>query len=306
VRWYTGQIMKSSIIETLRYFSQFKYSASLNELHIFHNKEIIKQTLKKQLLSLIKDEKVKKIYDRYTLGEYSMKSNRRKKISIEKVSKVAHYFEILQTIPIIKLVAITGSVAMYNAQVDDDVDIFIISSSHRMWMARFFAYMIASLLGIRRKRNNPYVKDTVCLNLFFDGTDVNIPQKKQNSYIAHEITQMKPVIMRDESYSNFVMQNKWIYDIYPNARQYLLQYSQKNDVLERNFGVVKKQLKLRYTVLRIVIVVIYYVLAFFGPIVEILLKYIQLFFILRHRTSERITETQLWFFPDDFEKKLVV
>ncbi len=37
---------------------------------------------------------------------------------------------------------------------------------------------------------------------------------------------------------------------------------------------------------------------------EKILKGLQLYFINRHKTSEIILDTQLWFHPDDFGKKI--
>ncbi|MCS6956816.1 MAG: hypothetical protein NZM02_03175, partial [Patescibacteria group bacterium] len=42
----------------------------------------------------------------------------------------------------------------------------------------------------------------------------------------------------------------------------------------------------------------------FGDWVENLLKKFQLSLINKHRTSEIITDSQLWFHPVDFEKKI--
>lgn len=38
--------------------------------------------------------------------------------------------------------------------------------------------------------------------------------------------------------------------------------------------------------------------------IETLIKNLQLMLINRHKTSEIITDTQLWFFPDDYELKI--
>ena len=37
---------------------------------------------------------------------------------------------------------------------------------------------------------------------------------------------------------------------------------------------------------------------------EFVLKYFQVALIRKHRTTEVITDTQLWFHPEDFEKKI--
>jgi len=47
------------------------------------------------------------------------------------------------------------------------------------------------------------------------------------------------------------------------------------------------------------------ILNWVGDWIELLMQKLQLYFINRHRTSEIITSSQLWFHPEDFEKKIL-
>src|SRR3989344_8169404 len=134
---------------------------------------------------------------RYTLGEYIKNNNqqstinnylKRQQISINKLSswKFNLYVKLLSLVPPVKLVGLSGSVAMLNADEDHDIDLFIITAKNRLWTGRFIILILAQLLGLRRRREdntgkdehvaggNPLTdsgvqyKNKVCLNLFFD------------------------------------------------------------------------------------------------------------------------------------------
>jgi len=189
--------------------------------------------------------------------------------------------------PQIKLIGLSGSMAMMNAGYDDDIDLFIITAKNRLFSGRFIALLLGQVLGIRRKRQSTArkslrvgFKDKVCLNLFFDENDLTVPEHKKNLYIAHEILQMKPLINKNQTYERFLEANKWIYDLFPNAK-----ITNKLQIANRSRSLLG-------------------IWNFVGDVVEWLLKQAQLILINHHRTTEIITNTQLWFFPDDFEGKL--
>lgn len=160
---------------------------------------------------------------------------------------------------------------MMNAESSDDIDFFIITKAHRLWTARLCLLGAAELFGVRRKRLTSRVKDSFCFNLFFDETDLIVPEEKQNLYVAHEIVQMKPIVIKNEAYSRFLKANQWVRDFFPNIN---ISNHYKKDTNYRS------------------------------SLLEFLCKKLQLFLMSKHKTNERITKTQLWFFPRDFEKKL--
>ena len=174
---------------------------------------------------------------------------------------------------------------MMNAKEDDDFDLFIITAKSRIFTSRLIALVLAQSLGLRRSRDSESLlshgdyKNKVCLNLFFDESDLNIPESKKNYYVAHEVIQVKPLVSKNNVYELFLYSNKWVYDIFPNAQPQFHQTLQ-ND----------KRSKSRMT--------------FVGNYIELILKKVQKSIINRHKTTEIITDTQLWFFPEDFEEKL--
>jgi len=257
--------------------------------------KIGERELKNCLSKLIKQKKIKKHYidstARYTLGEYS-KLNLKIKIqnSKFKINRIRQYLDILSRLPYIKLVGLSGSVAMMNAQKTDDIDLFIISAPGRMWTARFLAVMTARILRLGRKRSERRGEydGKVCLNLFFDGSDLALPKKKRTLYGAHEVLQMKPLIDKQNTYNRFLKANIWVFKIFPNALSVILSERSKSKdlwkeiprLIARNDNIV------------------------IGNGIEWIFKRIQLLLIRRHQTTERITRSQLWFHPDDYEEKI--
>jgi hypothetical protein len=185
--------------------------------------------------------------------------------------RIKIYIFILRLLPLIQFVGITGASAMWGLRENDDVDLFIITRHGFLWTTRFVVILLAKMLGIHGRRG-------ACLNLFFDESDLAIPKKKQNSYIAHEILQMKPVIDIGEIHRSLISQNAWIASYYPNSRRKNLEERIKTDS--------------------------FCLLSSFFCLLEPLARLIQLPIILRNKTSLLITPTQLWLFKKDFEKKL--
>lgn len=301
---------KNDVIQALRYFAFFSYAPTGEEIYLFLKR---KTTPTQLLMHLTEMEKNKRIYRvrmvhpgkkdekkgiyqrkspvRYTLGEYSISNARMAKklrISQAKRRKIQHYIAILRHIPQIKLVGLSGSVAMLNAREKDDVDIFIITAHNRLWTGRFIAIVLAKVLRLHRGYGNRNTQDKVCLNLFFDEGDLTVPLEKQTEYGAHEVLQMKPVIENGDIYQRFLEANKWVFKVFPNSKLKVKSQKSKVQVKSKNF--------LWY--------VTRYALHVTNNIVESFLKSLQLQRIQRHRTTELITSTQLWFHPQDFQKKI--
>lgn len=297
---------EKEISGVLRYFSFFDYPPTLEEIHTFLPIKTTKEKLKKELERLVKKKIIKNCKleiensSRYTLPEYSknrsyklgvMSYKGRFKISQKKLQnwRFRVYIKLLSFFPQIKLIGLSGSIAMMNAEEKDDIDLFIITARNRLWTGRMIALLIAQLLGIRRKRiyyprrpSQILYKDKLCLNLFFDESSLTVPKHKQTEYVAHEVLQMKPPINKGKTYERFLAANRWVLKIFPNAHQ-IFNYPQTNF-----FEIFRgKQFS-----------------KFIGDVLENTLKKLELTIIKQHQTNEIVTHTQLWFFPEDFEHKI--
>lgn len=197
--------------------------------------------------------------------------------SNKKMNKKNAYVSLLSRFTSIHLIGLSGSLAMKNADATADIDLFIITAPGRLWTARLISLFLAYAMGVRRRRGVAHDSDKICLNLFFDGNDLALPAYKRSEYTAHEVLQMIPLYSVADTYDRFIKANSWVFSKFPNARKAAHTGRDTNPRQSR----------------------------WLGNILEKICKYTQLRIIHRHRTTEIITPTQLWFFPDDFEKKIV-
>lgn len=277
--------LHKTIIEVVNYYTYFQYAPTLNEIYNFLTIKTTKNDLKIALSQLVAQGKIATInYKRSTL--YALPPlcistqyiSDKRALAQHKLKYIQQYIKFIRLFPQIQLVAVSGTISMMYAKKSDDVDLFVATAPYRLWTGRFICVIIASLMGLRRKRGLDKAPNRICLNMFFDGSDMVIPEKKRNLYTAHEVMQMKPLISKNDSYDFFLAANEWVYDFFPNAN------------IRSTRSVTYNTRKIGKT--------------FFGNIVENILKRFQLLLINRHWTTELITSTQLWFHPNDFEEKL--
>lgn len=181
----------------------------------------------------------------------------------------------LACIPTIQLVGVTGGLSMDNAGESDDIDLFLITAPHTLWISRMLAVVCMDLLGLRRKPLEKDVVNKICLNMFLSKRTLGMPISERDCFSAHEILQMKPLWEQPRTYKDFLRANSWVQAYLPNAW--------------------KKAQSTRVTPVSCTPGL---VLAVF-QIFEIPARELQLWYMSRHRTSEVITDTMLRFHPKD-------
>jgi len=286
--------MEKKIISVLKYFSFFAYQPTLEEIHTFLPVKIDKNKLK------------------YTPPQYSIKEIKNLEFRIKNSKKKLNnlrfrlYIKLISLFPQIKLVGLSGSISMMNAKENDDIDLFIITAKNRLFTGRLITLILAQLFGLRRNRetresfNNETMKqlnnvfrNKVCLNLFFDESNLKVPKFKQTEFVGHEVLQMKPIMIKGDIYERFLKANPWVQAIFPNSTWIISKIKDQRSKTSSKL----KSLKFKP---------VFDICALTFDLFERLAKNFQLTSINRHRTTEIITSTQLWFHPDDFEKKIKI
>jgi len=247
----------------IKYFAFFKYVPTVEEYQRFAHS-----------LTLPKKYRVLKGRVVGPLNKHFLSSTLRKaKISQAKIAKRQFILRLLSCIPTVKYLGISGSVSMLNATAKDDLDLFVITKAGRLWSCRFWLVVLTTLFRVRRRRLEKKTADKLCLNLFFSEENLKIPKFKQTEYIAHEILQLKTIVNKEQTYERLLAANQWVFKLFPQAKPPKYPIAKRVGPLFR---------------------------ASWG---EKLLKQLQMWLINRHKTNEIITDTQLWFFPKDFEKR---
>lgn len=142
----------------------------------------------------------------------------RHRFSQKKIKIAEKATKFLSLIPAIKMIGLSGSVAMDNAERGSDIDLIIITKKGSLWTTRMIVYMMLNLLGYRlRIPRNLKQKDRLCLNIWLDESDLKWGDRERNLYTAHEILQIIPLINKKHTFERFLIENIWALDYWPNA-----------------------------------------------------------------------------------------
>lgn len=200
-----------AITRTLAYRAVFKYPLTYYQLQ---TTLISREKFSKQLFDRELNKLVKKGYIGFRDGKYYFKSikpiswEHRQKQSVKALNKIKFISKFLAAVPWIKMLAVTGSAAAYNSDRESDIDIFVVTETHRMWLVRGFVSLLLKVMGAYAQ--NGTGPNKVCPNLFIDEEAMQWPDDQRSIFTAHEIILMHPLIDRDNTYFKFLYANKWV------------------------------------------------------------------------------------------------
>lgn len=180
----------------------------------------------------------------------------------------------LALVPTIQLVGVTGGLAMNNAGRDDDIDLFCIVADGTLWISRMLATILMDIIGLRRHPKDLRVANKVCLNMFMTESAMKLAKPDQDCFTAHEVLQMHPLFVREDTYKSFLRANQWVKEFLPNAWR------------ERNAKWPMPNAKLKGS-------------NYLFEIIEPSARSVQLWYMRKHRTNEIISDTVLRFHPED-------
>lgn len=191
----------------------------------------------------------------------------------------------LKIIPTIRMIGITGALAMSNCKKDDDIDLVIITSANTLWLTRFLIIILCSVLGIkRRKPNDKEINNKICFNLFLEENHLKI--QPESLFLAREIVQVKPIYDQGGVYRKFIKENKWIEIFLPNT------LSIDHKTIKRDNDITKKK--------GIAISLSRYLVIF-----EEIAFSLQYQYMKSKITSERVSRHQAFFHPNNLQDKIM-
>ena len=274
-----SSVLTRAIIKTLFYADIFNFPLTLPEI----KKYLIDFKLQDHDLSKI-IKKIPFISENRGFYFFSGRKNiinlrfKKEKISLKKLIFARKIARILFFIPTIKLIAITGNLAMLSASDNDDIDLLIMTENKRIWLTRLLCVLILKAIGVYRQPQESQVADKICLNMFLDSDHLTLPTIERDLYCAHEIVQMKPLLFR-HGYENILLKkNPWVKKYLPNAYEAEYRKGRSLTNLSRcDLGIDSN----------------------FFDFLELLAKKFQLFYMSRRRTTEVIRDGYLRFHPRD-------
>ncbi|MEA2113657.1 MAG: hypothetical protein U9P63_03330, partial [Patescibacteria group bacterium] len=134
-------------------------------------------------------------------------------------------------IPFIRLVMVSGSLAMNNTKDRSDIDLLIVSKFGRIWTCRGLTTLFIHLIGQRRHSN--LTKNRLCLNHYLTDQSLKIPCK--SLYNSQTYAHLTPIWQNEFSlYKRFQRANLWLRSYlssYPLAQKGYLRGIKTNKLL---------------------------------------------------------------------------
>lgn len=129
---------------------------------------------------------------------------RREALSRDLLDRDRNVLAMVSSIPFVRMVALSGSLAHLNAEGSADLDLFVITAPSRVWSVTLAVLVIARLLGWRRR---------LCLNYVVSERAMAIAPR--DLFSANQIIHLRP-ITGHRVFERFVKTNAFVRDFYPN------------------------------------------------------------------------------------------
>lgn len=137
---------------------------------------------------------------------------------------------VLQAIPTVKFVGVSGALAMNAAKAEDDIDLMIICQRNSLFATRLLAFLSLRFFNLRvRRAQDREIAGKLCLNLWLDEENLEFA-KRQDIYTAHEILQVKTLVNKGNIHERFLVLNSWTRRFFPKAFEMRLRQSRKQKI----------------------------------------------------------------------------
>jgi len=203
--------LPQAILQTLAYADIFDYPLTAPEIHRYligvrATLEGVHDTLANGLHS---SRVIAQNGEYFTLpGRAGLAETRARRAaqSVRLWPHALHYGRVLADFPFVRMVALTGALAVENVEDGADVDYFIVTEPGRLWLCRA---LIIGLVRVAARRGI-----IICPNFFLAENTLELPDR--NLYIAREVVQMIPLSGMD-IYQRIRQANPWVNELLPNA-----------------------------------------------------------------------------------------
>ena len=202
--------LERAILKTVAYADVFEYPLKAGEIHrylvgVSASADMVKELLSNGWFSPLVLQRCDEFY--YLPGREAIISTREQRLQLAAGlwPQAVHYGAQISRLPFVRMVAVTGALAMDN-EPGRDLDYLIVTETGRLWLCRALIILL-----VRRAALSGAV---VCPNYFLSENALVVPQR--NLYTAHELLQMVP-LSGFETYWEMRRLNDWASAYLPNA-----------------------------------------------------------------------------------------
>ena len=216
-----NQSLSKSIIATIAYYDVFDYPLTSFEIWkylIVQNQSLglypepAEPIRLEDVVKALETESVRR-HIGHLNGSYFLQGRRvlaerrlkRGKLAIAKLHGVRKLVFWLRFVPFVRMVALTGSLAMKNSEASGDWDLLIVLRSGHIWTGRALLTGLLQLFG--KRRHGEDVADRACLNYWITTDSLEIITK--DLFSSNEYFFITPLFGFEE-FRKFQEKNQWI------------------------------------------------------------------------------------------------
>ena len=199
--------LSNAILQTAAYADVFDYPLSSAE--IYHYLTGVRATRAEVERALLGDGLLSRTGSWYTLPgreQLAVTRQRRQEIAARMWPQARGYGGLIAGLPFVRMVAVTGSLAMNNVENNPDIDYLVVTAGGRLWMVRAMVLAFARLAALQGIR--------LCPNYLV--SEQALVFEEHTLYTAHELAQMIP-LSGLEVYQRILSLNRWKERLLPNA-----------------------------------------------------------------------------------------
>lgn len=277
--------MQKKILATLIYSDLFDFPLTRSELWqwlILDKKELGRQEFDFLLGQLLNLDAIRQVGGFHFLAgreEIVLTRKKRARFALDKLRRAEKAIRFLRFIPWVQLIGVTGGLARKNADQEDDIDLFFVTSRKRLWITRGLVVLLLALVGLYRRPKK--IANMICPNMFVSEEALEI--QPHDLFIAHEVCLMRPLFERDQLYFKFLRANEWVFQILPHLEPSVkLKRAEKKESASSVFLVSD-----------------------FLNFLERVTRGLQIWYMGKKRTSETLTDKVIKFHPQDVRERIL-
>ncbi len=205
------QALDRAILQTVAYADIFHYPLTAAEVHRYLvSLDAPLDTVEKVLGNgRLIPRALSQFEEFFTLpGREEVVETRRRRAEVAAAlwPRAARYGQIIGNLPFVRMVAVTGALAVDNVEPEADIDYLVVTEPGRLWLCRALPIAVVRMAARRG--------DPLCPNYFLSERALVFDER--NLFTAHEVVQMVPVAGH-ETYQAIRRLNGWTAEYLPNA-----------------------------------------------------------------------------------------
>ncbi|MBA3680099.1 MAG: nucleotidyltransferase domain-containing protein [Bacteroidetes bacterium] len=221
-----------AIYSCIAYFDVFNYPIKPSQVLEFLNLKTNQNQVNLILNELIELKLISESNGFYSLEskpEFVTKRINSEKQFHKKLKTIKRYANFISRFPFVQSVCISGSCSKGLLEEDGDIDYFIITAPHKLWLCRSILIAFKKIFLFNSRKY-------FCINYLVDSNNLQIPD--ENIFVATEIKTLIPVSNKQQ-FEAFLNANNWTNDFLPNRTKYDSYLLNEKNTKKYFFGLIE-------------------------------------------------------------------